>query len=136
MATTKATPGWHASVTASPGFARVRPLPSSSIKNAFNAVEISRLPDGRTIMHASIRIGDSTVMLPTKMPEYGALGPKALKVLRSQSTSTWTMSTQFTARRSVPEQRAHAGRRYVSGVTDMARSRTRSATVGQSHTRA
>jgi uncharacterized glyoxalase superfamily protein PhnB len=49
-------------------------------KKAFGAVEGGRLrgPDGR-IMHALIRIGDSSVMLVDEMPEWGALGPKALK---------------------------------------------------------
>ena len=49
-------------------------------KEAFGAVEQARLPgpDGR-LMHAAIRIGDSTVMLVDEMPEWGALGPKALK---------------------------------------------------------
>jgi PhnB protein len=49
-------------------------------KKAFNAVETSRLPGptGR-LMHASIRIGDSTIMLVDEMPEHGALGPKSLK---------------------------------------------------------
>ncbi len=49
-------------------------------KKAFGAVEKGRLPapDGR-IMHAAIGIGDSTVMLVDEMPEWGALGPKALK---------------------------------------------------------
>ena len=49
-------------------------------KKAFNATETSRLPgpNGR-LMHASIRIGDSTVMLVDEMPEHGALGPQSLK---------------------------------------------------------
>ena len=49
-------------------------------KKAFGAVEAGRLPgpDGR-LVHAAIRIGDSTVMLVDEMPEWGALGPKALK---------------------------------------------------------
>jgi PhnB protein len=49
-------------------------------KNAFNAVELSRMPgsEGR-LMHASIRIGDSTVMLVDESPEWGMLGPKARK---------------------------------------------------------
>jgi PhnB protein len=47
---------------------------------AFNAVETSRLPgpNGK-LMHASLRIGDSTIMLVDEMPEHGALGPKSLK---------------------------------------------------------
>ena len=48
-------------------------------KKAFNATEKSRLPgpNGR-LMHASIQIGDSTVMLVDEAPEWGMLGPKAL----------------------------------------------------------
>lgn len=49
-------------------------------KKAFNAAEMSRLPGANgKLMHASVRIGDSTVMLTDEMPDYGALGPKALK---------------------------------------------------------
>ncbi len=46
---------------------------------AFGAVEVSRLPDpqGR-LMHASLRIGDSTVMLVDEFPDWGSFGPKAL----------------------------------------------------------
>jgi PhnB protein len=49
-------------------------------KKAFGATEQARLPgpDGR-LMHAAVRIGDSTVMLVDEMPEWGALGPKSLK---------------------------------------------------------
>jgi len=49
-------------------------------KKAFGAVEQARLPgpDGK-LMHALIRIGDSAVMLVDEMPQWGALGPKALK---------------------------------------------------------
>jgi PhnB protein len=49
-------------------------------KKAFNATEKARLPgpNGK-LMHASIQIGDSTVMLVDEMPECGALGPKSLK---------------------------------------------------------
>jgi PhnB protein len=47
---------------------------------AFGATEQARIPgpDGR-LMHAAVRIGDSTVMLVDEMPEWGALGPKSLK---------------------------------------------------------
>jgi PhnB protein len=49
-------------------------------KKAFGAVENVRLPmPGGKLMHASIRIGDSTVMLVDEMPEWGSFGPKALK---------------------------------------------------------
>ena len=49
-------------------------------KKAFGAVEGGRLP-GRNgkLMHAMIRIEGSAVMLVDEMPEWGALGPKALK---------------------------------------------------------
>lgn len=47
-------------------------------KKAFGAVELVRLPtpDGR-LLHASVQIGDSIVMLNDEFPEMGALGPKA-----------------------------------------------------------
>ena len=49
-------------------------------KRAFNAVEQARLPGpGGKLMHAAVRIGDSTLMLVDENPEWGALGPKALK---------------------------------------------------------
>jgi len=49
-------------------------------KKAFGAVEEARLPGpGGRIMHAMIRIGDSAVMLVDEMPEWCAMGPKALK---------------------------------------------------------
>jgi uncharacterized glyoxalase superfamily protein PhnB len=47
---------------------------------AFGAVEVARLPgpDGK-LMHAMVKIGDSMLMLVDEMPQWGALGPKALK---------------------------------------------------------
>jgi uncharacterized glyoxalase superfamily protein PhnB len=49
-------------------------------KKAFGAVETARLPgENGKLMHAAVRIGDSTIMLVDEMPEHGALGPKALK---------------------------------------------------------
>lgn len=49
-------------------------------KKAFNAVEMTRLPgpNGK-LMHAAVRIGDSTIMLVDEFPEWACLGPKALK---------------------------------------------------------
>ena len=49
-------------------------------KKAFGAVELSRIPgaDGK-IMHASIRIGDSVIMLNDEMPQWESFGPKSLK---------------------------------------------------------
>jgi uncharacterized glyoxalase superfamily protein PhnB len=49
-------------------------------KKAFGAEETARLPgpDGR-LMHAAVKIGDSTVMLVDEMPEWGSLAPTSLK---------------------------------------------------------
>ena len=46
-------------------------------KKALGAVEVMRFPgpDGK-IMHAEIRIGDSSIMLADEMPEQGGKGPK------------------------------------------------------------
>jgi PhnB protein len=49
-------------------------------KKAFHAEELSRLPGPQgKLMHASVRIGDSTVMLTDEFPEWGSFGPKSLK---------------------------------------------------------
>lgn len=49
-------------------------------KSAFGAVELSRIPGpGGKLMHAALRIGDSTIMLADDCPEWGSRGPKALK---------------------------------------------------------
>ena len=49
-------------------------------KQAFGATELHRLPgQGGKLMHAAVRIGDSTVMLVDESPEFGMLGPRALK---------------------------------------------------------
>lgn len=49
-------------------------------KRAFNAVELARLPgpDGK-IVHAMMRIGDSTVMLADGLSEMESFGPESLK---------------------------------------------------------
>ena len=50
------------------------------MKDAFGAQELMRLMNpGGTIGHTEMRIGDSVVMLADDFPEYGGLGPKALK---------------------------------------------------------
>jgi PhnB protein len=49
-------------------------------KKAFGAVEMMRLPGPQgKLMHASVRIGDSIVMLVDEFSEHGSVGPKALK---------------------------------------------------------
>jgi PhnB protein len=49
-------------------------------KKAFGATELMRMPgpDGK-LMHASMKIGDSMLMLVDEMPQWGALGPNARK---------------------------------------------------------
>ncbi len=49
-------------------------------KRAFGADEVMRMPtpDGRKLLHAQIRIGDSTVMLVDEFPEWNSLGPASL----------------------------------------------------------
>lgn len=83
-------------------------------KKAFNALEISRLPgpDGR-LMHASIRIGDSTLMLVDEMPEHGALGPLSLK------GSPVTIHLYVEDADSFTEQAIRAGAKSRMPVTDM-----------------
>jgi len=49
-------------------------------KQAFGAVEVDRIDgDNGKILNASMRIGDSLFMLCEDYPEYGSLGPLALK---------------------------------------------------------
>lgn len=50
-------------------------------KKAFGAVEKRRAPgpDGKSIMHAEIHIGDSVVFLNDEFPEMGAFSPLATK---------------------------------------------------------
>jgi uncharacterized glyoxalase superfamily protein PhnB/AcrR family transcriptional regulator len=47
---------------------------------AFGAVELSRLPGPQgKLMHSAFRIGDSVIMMSDEIPDFGSLGPKALK---------------------------------------------------------
>jgi PhnB protein len=48
-------------------------------KKAFGAEEKRRTPgpDGKSIMHAELRIGDSTIFLNDEFPDMGALSPLA-----------------------------------------------------------
>lgn len=47
-------------------------------KTAFGAEEISRhpMPDGKTLMHALLRIGDSMLMLADESPDKGSIAPQ------------------------------------------------------------
>ncbi|MBY0484618.1 VOC family protein [Nitrosomonas sp.] len=49
-------------------------------QQAFNATEMMRIPGpGGKLIHACVRIGDSLVMLVDENPQWGCLGPLALK---------------------------------------------------------
>lgn len=49
-------------------------------KRAFGAVELTRLAGAAgKLLHAMIRIGDSSIMLVDEFPEHGSFGPKAMK---------------------------------------------------------
>jgi uncharacterized glyoxalase superfamily protein PhnB len=49
-------------------------------QKAFGAVDLGRLADKQgKLMHGMVRIGDSTIMLVDENPEWGMLGPTALK---------------------------------------------------------
>ena len=49
-------------------------------KKAFGAEELGRMPgpDGKKIMHAMVRIGDSMLMLNDEFPDMGARGPLSI----------------------------------------------------------
>jgi PhnB protein len=50
-------------------------------KKAFGAEEICRMPgpDGKSVMHAELRIGDSMLMLSDEFPQGGSVSPATLK---------------------------------------------------------
>jgi PhnB protein len=49
-------------------------------KKAFGAEELCRVPgpDGKSVMHAELKIGDSHVYLCDEFPDWGAKGPQLL----------------------------------------------------------
>lgn len=48
-------------------------------KKALGAEELFRMPGpNNTVMHAEIRVGDSSIMMGEEMPERGSKGPKSL----------------------------------------------------------
>jgi len=50
-------------------------------KKAFGAEERFRLgtPDKKKVLHASLRIGNSAIMLADEFPDWGSVGPETLK---------------------------------------------------------
>ncbi len=49
-------------------------------KKAFGATEVCRMPgpDGKSVMHGEMKIGDSLFFLNDEFPDYGALSPATL----------------------------------------------------------
>jgi PhnB protein len=83
-------------------------------RKAFGAVELSRMPgsDGK-VMHASIRIGDSTIMLNDENPTWGSFGPKSLK------GSPVTIHLYVNDADAVFEQAVRAGAKVTMPLDDM-----------------
>ncbi len=60
-------------------------------EKAFGATELLRVPTPKgKLMHASIKIGDSIIMLNDEFPKMGALGPKERQGSSGRSISSWT----------------------------------------------
>ena len=59
-------------------------------KNAFGAEELMRMPgpDGKSIMHAEIKIGDSPIFLSEEFPEMGCRSPQSLGAQPARFIST------------------------------------------------
>ena len=99
---------------------------------AFNAVEVARMPgpNGK-LMNAVVRIGDSVLMLVDENPQWGLLGPMALK------GSPVAIHLFVEDVDTVVAQAVSAGAKITMPVADqfwgdaMASSKTRSAIVGR-----
>jgi PhnB protein len=83
-------------------------------KKAFGAIELTRLPgQNGKLLHASIRIGDSTVMLSDEFPAMGGLGPKSLQ------GSPVTIHLQVEDADALAARAVAAGARITMPVADM-----------------
>jgi uncharacterized glyoxalase superfamily protein PhnB len=83
-------------------------------KKAFGAVEEARIPGpGGKLMHGMVRINGAAVMLVDESPEYGMLGPRALK------GSPVTIHLYVENADAFVEKAAKAGARVTMPVADM-----------------
>lgn len=82
-------------------------------KKAFSATEICRMPspEGK-IMHAAVRIGDSMVMLVDQYPDWGCMGPAALK------GSSVTIHLQVEDADALFKQAVDAGAKVIMPIED------------------
>jgi PhnB protein len=81
-------------------------------KRAFGAEEVSRSagPDGKTIWHAELQIGNSRLMLNDEFPDMGVRGPKKVG---GTSSSLWLYVPDVDA---VHQQAVEAGAEVTSPV--------------------
>jgi PhnB protein len=84
-------------------------------KKAFGAVEIWRSPgpDGKSIMHAEVKIGDSILMLNDEFPEMGSKSPKTV------GGTSVTLSLYVEDVDKVFKQAVDAGASVIMPVDDM-----------------
>ena len=83
-------------------------------KKAFGAQETVRIAGpGGTLIHAAIRIGDSTVMMLDEIPAMGCFGPKTLK------GTPVTIHLQVDDADALQQQALSAGATLVMPVTEM-----------------
>ena len=81
---------------------------------AFGAVELSRLPGAEgKLMHAMVRIGDSSLMLVDEFPDCGAFGPQSL------NGSPVTIHLYVTDVDATVERAVTAGAKVTMPVSDM-----------------
>src|SRR5262249_41328978 len=84
-------------------------------KRAFGAKEVSRhpAPDGKSIMHAEVQIGDSRLFLNDEFPDMGCVSPLALNGT-PVTIHLWTEDVD-----TVFNQAVAAGAQVAMPVTDM-----------------
>ncbi|OZI60446.1 VOC family protein [Bordetella genomosp. 11] len=84
-------------------------------EKAFGAKLENKLmsPDGKMLMHAMLRIGDSALMLAEECPEWGSLGPQDGQP-KSMVIHLYVTDVDATVERAVA-----AGAKVVMPVTDM-----------------
>jgi len=84
-------------------------------KKAFGAEEIYRMPapDGKTVMHAEIKIGDSIVMLADEFPQMNCLSPL------SRGGTTVSLHLYFSDVDAAFKRATHAGAQVKMPPTNM-----------------
>ena len=98
---------------------------------AFNAVEQMRMPGPNSkLIHASMRIGDSTLMLVDENPEWGALAEVAEGITGDDSIMS-TMSMRRLRKRWPPARRSRCRLTTCSGAIVMASWKIRSVIIGR-----